>query len=322
MAAVSDAPLVEVCELRQVSPAELDQLLEEEIGVWNRELSWDFRPSAELVRRFVQMQSLTGFALRVRNQLAGYAYQVCDERKGLIGDFYVRPTLESPANEMALLAAIVQNLMRTPGVRRIESQLMLIRSYDDHPFPFARWLTRHDRLFMSIDEAAVRRLSPASPAHRVHIQGWHDRMQEEAAHVISAAYRGHVDGEINDQYRNIPGARRFLNNIVRFPGCGRFSAPGSFAAIDDYTGRLCGICLSGLVSATSGHITQICVLPAVRGTHVGYELLRRSLLSVVDLGCQSVSLTVTNSNAGAVQLYQGIGFKVHSTFPALVWEDF
>ena len=45
-------------------------------------------------------------------------------------------------------------------------------------------------------------------------------MQEEAAHVISAAYRGHVDSEINDQYRSIPGARRFVTNIVRFPGCG------------------------------------------------------------------------------------------------------
>lgn len=322
MAAVGDAPLVEIRELRHVPVAELDHLLEEEIGVWDRELSWDFRPSAELVRRFVQMQSLTGFALRIRNQIAGYAYQVCDERKGLIGDFYVRPTLDSPANEMALLSAVVQNLMRTPGVRRIESQLMLLRSYDDHPFPFARWLTRHDRLFMSIDETAVRRLSPAAPAHRVHIQGWHDRMQEEASHVISAAYRGHVDGEINDQYRNIPGARRFLTNIVRFPGCGRFCAPGSFAAVDVHTGRLCGMCLSGLVSPTSGHITQICVLPAVRRTHIGYELLRRSLLSLVDLGCQSISLTVTGSNVDAVRLYEGIGFKVQSIFPALVWEDF
>jgi ribosomal protein S18 acetylase RimI-like enzyme len=322
MAAVSDAPLVEVCELRQVSLAELDELLEEEIGVWQRELSWDFRPSADLVRRFVQMQSLTGFALRVRDQLAGYAYQVCDERKGLIGDFYVRATLESPANEMALLSTVVQNLMRTPGVRRVESQLMLLHAPENQPLPFSRWLSRHDRLFMVIAGQDVRRLAAREPTHRVRLQKWHDRMHEEAAHVISAAYRGHVDSEINDQYRNLPGARRFLTNIVRYPGCGKFSASCSYAAVDEYTGRLCGIALASMVSPTSGHITQLCVLPALRGTHIGYELLRQSLNSLTESGCQTTSLTVTCTNVAAVQLYERVGFGARSTFPALVWEDF
>jgi ribosomal protein S18 acetylase RimI-like enzyme len=322
MAAVGDAPLVEVCELRQVSLAELDELLEEEIGVWQRELSWDFRPSADLVRRFVQMQSLTGFALRVRDQLAGYAYQVCDERKGLIGDFYVRPTLESPANEMALLSTVVQNLMRTPGVRRVESQLMLLHAPENQPLPFSRWLSRHDRLFMVITGQDVRQLPAQEPTHRVRFQKWHDRMHEEAAHVISAAYRGHVDSEINDQYRNLPGARRFLTNIVRYPGCGKFSANCSYAAVDEYTGRLCGIALASLVSPTSGHITQLCVLPALRGTHIGYELLRQSLNSLAESGCQTTSLTVTCTNVDAVQLYERVGFRARSTFPALEWEDF
>ena len=61
-----------------------------------------------------------------------------------------------------------------------------------------------------------------------------------------------MDSEINDQYRTIPGARRFLMNIVKFPGCGRFSAPGSVVVLDDATGRVCGVCLASLVSANSG----------------------------------------------------------------------
>jgi ribosomal protein S18 acetylase RimI-like enzyme len=322
MAAVGDAPLVEVCELRQVSLAELDHLLEEEISVWERDLFWDFRPSAELVHRFVQMQSLTGFALRVREKLAGYAYQVCDERKGLIGDFYVRSAVQSPGNEMALLTATVHNLMKTPGVRRIESQLMLLRSNPREQLPFSRWLTRHDRLFMTLDGERACRLPRRDTTHRVRIHPWHDRMQEEAAHVISAAYRGHVDSEINDQYRNIPGARRFLTNIVRFPGCGRFSNLGSFAAIDEHTGRLCGLCLASLVSPSSGHITQVCVLPALRGTHIGYELLRNALAGLAGSGCTTVSLTVTATNLEALHLYEAMGFRARATFPALVWEDF
>ena len=77
MAALSDAPLPEVVELRQTPVEELTRLLEEEIEVWDKELSWDFRPSSELVRRFAQVQSLQGFGLRLGEELIGYAYQVC-----------------------------------------------------------------------------------------------------------------------------------------------------------------------------------------------------------------------------------------------------
>ena len=40
-----------------------------------------------------------------------------------------------------------------------------------------------------------------------------------------------MDSEINDQYRTLSGSLRFLNNIVRFPGCGTFDPEGSFVAV-------------------------------------------------------------------------------------------
>jgi ribosomal protein S18 acetylase RimI-like enzyme len=69
-------------------------------------------------------------------------------------------------------------------------------------------------------------------------------------------------------------------------------------------------------------VTQLCILPEARGTGLGYELLRQSMLRLNDLGCQSISLTVTAANAGAVRLYESVGFSVNSLFPALVWEGF
>jgi ribosomal protein S18 acetylase RimI-like enzyme len=322
MAAASEPYPLEICELYQVPVDELDRLLDEEIDVWARDLSWDFAPSAALVRRFVQSQLLTGFALRVRGDLIGYAYQVCDERKGLIGDFYVRPTAHSPSNEMALIGAVVESLMKTPGVRRIESQLMLLRTPLNAPLPSPNLLTRHDRFFMEIGREEIERLPFRELSHRVSIQPWNDRMHEDAAHVISAAYRGHVDSEINDQYRNIPGARRFVTNIVRFPGCGTFSVQGSCVAVDEHSGRLCGVCLTSAVSETTGHITQVCVLPGIRGSHIGYALLRASLMNLIGMGYSRVSLTVTCTNVDAVRLYESLGFRIRFTFPALVWEDF
>ena len=321
MAALSDVRLTEVVELPQLNVSEVDPLLNEEIGVWRRRFAWDFRPSAELLRRFLQTRSLLGYALVINREVIGYCYYVVEGHKGLIGDLYLRPDRSTPADELTLLGALVQGLMLKPGLKRIESQLMLLRNSLPIP-PFSRNLTRHDRFFMEVDRESSLKLKPATSDFQARFFPWAERYQEEIAHVVAAAYKGHVDSEINDQYRTIPGARHFLTNIIRFPGCGTFSPAASLVAVDERTGRVCGVCLGSVVSGTSGHVTQLCVLPAIRGARLGYELLRQSLARFSDLGCTSVSLTVTCSNVGAVRLYESVGFRSLSTFPALVWEGF
>ncbi len=321
MAALSEALLPEVVELSQVSVSDLDPLLHEEIQAWQRRFVWDFRPSADLLRRFVHIHSLCGYALRKSKDVIGYAYFVVEGRKGLIGDFYVRDQYATPTNESMLLGALVQGLMLTAGIRRIESQLMMYRGALS-ALPFSRYLTRHDRFFMELEQGETHKLRVPSADLGVTFSPWEERLAEEIAHLVAAAYRGHVDSDINDQYRTIPGARHFLTNIVRFPGCGNFSAASSRVAVDNRTGRVCGVCLTSLVSASSGHVTQLCVLPAVRGARIGYELLRQSLVHLASVGCTTVSLTVTCSNAGAIRLYESVGFHTVCSFPALVWEGF
>jgi ribosomal protein S18 acetylase RimI-like enzyme len=85
---------------------------------------------------------------------------------------------------------------------------------------------------------------------------------------------------------------------------------------------LCGISLASVVARECGHITQICVSGSVRGTGIGYELLRRSLTTLRDIGCRSASLTVTAANDDAVALYERVGFHTARRFSAYVWEGF
>jgi ribosomal protein S18 acetylase RimI-like enzyme len=321
MAALSEAPRLEVVDLSQLSGRDVAPLFSEEVDEWRRRFAWDFRQSAELLSRYIQTQSLFGFALRAGGELAGYTYFVCEGRKGLLGDFFVRPEYNYPSNELLLLSSAVNSLMRTAGIRRIESQLMLFRSLSA-TLPFREFLKRHDRLFMALDTAAIARLAPAAPMLDVSFVPWSERHSEDIAHLVSAAYKGHVDSEINEQYRSIPGARHFLTNIIRYPGCGAFTSSCSALAIQRRTGRVCGVCLASMVAPDSGHITQLCVLPALRGARLGYELIRRSLVLLRDAGCTSVSLTVTASNTSAIRLYESIGFEAKSVFPALVWEGF
>jgi ribosomal protein S18 acetylase RimI-like enzyme len=321
MAARSEA-YPQLLELPCVTIEEFDPLLEEEIGTWQQLFDWDFRPSAELLRRFLQIRSLNGYALRAGRTLTGYAYHVCEGAKGLIGDFYVLRQCAEPANELMLLGGIVQGLMLAPGVRRIECQLLMLHANSRQALPFSRFLKRHDRYFMHVSREAVAALRPKTSAVRVNFLPWSDRFAEEIGRLVTGAYRGHVDSEINDQYRTIAGARHFLTNIIQFPGCGHFSPKASLVAVDASSGRICGVCLASLVSNSSGHITQLCVLPAVRGARLGYELLRQSLVRLTELGCSSISLTVTCSNLDAVRLYESVGFASRSVFPALVWEGF
>ncbi len=322
MAARSEACFPEVVELTSLAAHEFDLLVEEEIAVWREHFDWDFRPSADLLRRFLQMRSLNGYALRGDKTVIGYSYYVVEGRKGLVGDFYVRRAYKEPSYEMMLLGATLQGMMLVSGVRRIESQLLLLHSPPSQVLPFQRTLTRYDRYFMEVRRTEAMAIKSRTLLFRANLIPWAERFVEEIAHLVTASYRGHVDSEINDQYRTIPGARHFLTNIIQYPGCGRFSAKASVVALDPVSGKVCGVCLASLVSETAGHVTQLCVLPGVRGANLGYELLRQSLARLVSLGCGSVSLTVTCSNTEAIRLYESVGFRSIAVFPALVWEGF
>jgi len=309
-------------DLRHLRSDDLNPLLAEEVDTWRDLLDWDFGKSADLVRRFIDLRSLNGFALVEGREALGYAYYVLEEHKGLIGDLFLREGFRTVENENRLLECILDSLMGAAHLARIESQLMMAHSAG--PRPMSRYLSEFERNFMMLDleRASLGPPRRPPPTGRVYFEQWSEHYQEPAAQLIATAYLGHVDSRINDQYRSVPGARRFLFNIVQYPGCGAFFKPASVAAFDRATGRICGICLVSLVLPHCGHITQICVAPWVHGAGVGYELLRQSLQALRAAGCRRTSLTVTASNRDAIDLYEGVGFNTIRKFSAYVWEGF
>jgi len=317
---VPEAHTLDLVDLWQIRVDEIEPMLEEEIVTWRAQLDWDFHASADLVRRFIEVHALNGFALLAGETAVGYAYFVCEEHKGLLGDLFLSEQFRTPDNERRLMAAIVDQLIHTRGIRRIESQLMLARAGYRRAFPSAIHARAFERNFMTRGLPCLalreRRID------RVTFDHWTANRQDEAAALIAAAYRGHIDSEINDQYRSAEGARRFLFNIVQYPGCGTFFQPAAWVALDRGGGRIRGVSLTSMVAPEAGHVTQICTAPSVRGTGVGYELLRRSLESLAEAGARTVSLTVTAANENAVRLYQSVGFEIRKRFPAFVWEGF
>jgi ribosomal protein S18 acetylase RimI-like enzyme len=313
----------EIVDLRRLTALDLEPLLNEETAAWRDSLDWDFTKSAELVLRFVDLHALTGFALLENGEVTGYLYYVLEENKGLIGDLYIARGRRGAGYQHRLVAAALDAIMPGSGVTRIEAQLLMLERTPHEALPHAQYLSTFERNFMQVDlsRASIGR-GRRSAWTRMHIESWSDRHYEAAARLITVAYQGHIDSRINDQYRTVGGARRFLFNIVQYPGCGTFHRAASFVAVEPEQGELCGISLASLVAPDCGHITQICVSPTVRGTGTGYELLRRSLTALQDAGCKSTSLTVTAANEDAVALYERVGFRTIRSFPACVWQGF
>jgi ribosomal protein S18 acetylase RimI-like enzyme len=326
MAALTDpashAKRSELIDLRRLCSSDLAPLLDEETRSWQETLDWDFGKSAALVRRFVDLRALNGCALLSAGQVVGYSYFVFEDYKGLIGDLYLLRRYRSVAEEDRLLDAVLNSIMGSPQITRIESQLMMLAYPRNRPMPYPHYLSSYERNYMVLEMERMPALCPGRLRRPVHFERWSEQHQEAAAQVIASAYAGHVDSRINDQYRSVAGARRFLFNIVQYPGCGTFFKPASYVAVEVETGKVCGLSLASLVAAHSGHITQICVTPWVHGMGVGYELLRQSLKALAAYGCRRTSLTVTAANHEAVRLYDNVGFVTARRFSALVWEGF
>lgn len=308
---------LEMVDLRRLQSRDLEPLLKEEAAAWREELDWDFARSAELVRRFVDMRALNGAALMEDGEAAGYVYYVVEDNKALIGDLYVRRSARTLERENALLERALEGIAGNVAVRRAESQIMLLHRAADSPIPGRA--TAFERNFMRVEMAAAR-LAEGRVRRLCYIEKWSGLYQDAAAQLIASAYAGHVDSGINDQYQTAAGARRFLHNIVNYPGCGQFCQQASYAAFEAASGRLCGISLASTVSEGCGHITQLCVSPAAHGAGIGHELLRQSIISLAGMSCRAVTLTVTACNLDAIRLYERMGFRTVKRFSAFVWE--
>ena len=125
---------------------------------------------------------------------------------------------------------------------------------------------------------------------------------------------------VNDQYRSVHGSLRFLNNIVRFSGCGAFSAQVSHVMVDRASREMVALVLGSRVSPESGHITQLCVHPDFRRRGLARMLLTLAASCFLRQGVSEISLTVTEANTEAIDLYRAEGYDCAHSFDAAVWQ--
>ncbi|HKD85282.1 MAG TPA: GNAT family N-acetyltransferase [Terriglobales bacterium] len=311
---------VEILDLRHFSSVDMRPLLEEEVEVWGTQLSWDYRSSADMILRYVDAKILPGYAAVERGHVVGYSFFVYEGGKGVVGDLFVSLRRgDARLIEVQMAEHVIETLQQSPGIHRVEAQLLTHLAGDLASVFSLAGFHRFRRLFLTLplDGGPAR---PMRLPESIQIRPWVELDYQPAATVITASYRAHIDSEINDQYRTHGGSIRFLNNIVRFPGCGVFDAESSFAAVHRPTNALVGLILCSRVKHDVGHVTQVCLLPEYRRHGIGENLLACTANALRSRRCNLLTLTVTELNHRAVDLYKRLGFVETSVFDAFVWE--
>ena len=315
----------EILDLRHFTAPMLRPVLDAEGQVWKDRLHWDYRSSARLLMQYLDNHMLPGYAAVTAEQVIGYVFCVYEETKAVIGDVFAidgLPGVSEPAHAMqdTLLRHLLELLVNSPQVDRIESQLLLHPS-GSHTAVFRQaGFEIFRRLFMVQQLANVWSAPQIELPAMLELRSWRDEDLTPASRLICEAYRDHPDSLINDQYRSVHGSMRFLNNIVRYSGCGVFSPAVSHVIFHRGTREFAALVLGSRVSPESGHITQVCVHPSYRRQGLARMLLAVAAFHFMRQGAREISLTVTEANQHAIDLYLAEGYACTHRFDAAVWE--
>ncbi|HMD19747.1 MAG TPA: GNAT family N-acetyltransferase [Alloacidobacterium sp.] len=317
---MSSALQFEILDLRHFSASSLRPVLDEESRLWSDRLRWDYRTSADLLLQYLDSRVLPGYVAVENGRIAGYVFCVYEEHKAIIGDVF---SLSSAAADVEdqLLRHLIELLLHSPGIDRIECQLLL------HPHGLHAEIFREAgfklfrRLFMELDLSEFEMSNPRLPRPEgLALTSWRENDFHPAGYLIADAYGGHLDSFINDQYRTVGGSLRFLHNIVRFPGCGLFDPAASRTLTRTADGSLAGVLLCSRVRDDVGHVTQVCVAKNQRQLGLGRLLIEECAANLRGRGFRGLTLTVTEENTNAVELYRRIGFVEKHSFDAMVWD--
>jgi ribosomal protein S18 acetylase RimI-like enzyme len=331
---------IEILDLRHFAAPLLRAVLDAEGEIWRQRLHWDYRTSSKLLMQYLDSHMLPGYAAVEAGQVTGYAFCVYEETKAVIGDVFAlnsqaadcehlpgspafagRPAPPSALEiEQTLLKHLFETLLNSPHVERVESQLLLHPSGVHSAIFLQAGFQIFRRLFMVQPLAGLWNQPRVELAAGLEMRPWRDDDLAPAGKLISEAYRNHPDSVINDQYRSIHGSQRFLHNIVRYSGCGVFSPQVSHVVVDHASRELVALVLGSRVSPQSGHITQLCVHPGYRRLGLARLLLAVAAFHFMRHGADEISLTVTESNTAAIDLYLSEGYTYAHTFDAAVWQ--
>jgi ribosomal protein S18 acetylase RimI-like enzyme len=304
--------------LKNMDAAHLLPLMEEEEQKWLSDLGWDYSPIRNILLTFIKQKLLPGYVAVVNEKDAvGYIYFLVNQSKGIIGALYAAKMNGTQAISNELLSNTIACLKDYANINRIEAQIMPFHDLNLTDIFMQNGFQHYPRYYMELDLNSYN--GSVDLSLQKFMQPWDSAHLERAGEMTFFSYRNQIDAEICEDYRSQSGCTGYLRSLVENPGCGIFMPAASFIALNGQS-EPCGYIICCRISDGCGMVPQIAIHPAHQGLGLGNALMHQCLQQLRMMGFHSVSLTVTQNNVRAYNLYQRLGFKIRKPFGGYVWQ--
>ena len=321
----------EIIDIRRFEPKEFSNLLEAESRAWNDTLRWDFAASVRIINACLRDKRLSGYALVGEGRIRGYCFFFYDGEKGIIGDLSCTRNWRARATSANCWSMRWRRSWGLPACAALKPSFRTTSARNWSPASCPAVPELSAPLHESFPGRTAGQAAGAEPRtvlaaekpwvrEGIELIPWEKRFNDDAAEMLYQSYRQHVDALINDQYASVMGATRLIENIFHNQGCGDFLTRVSRMAVHRPTQQLAGILTVTSVRPRTAHIPQVGVGPSFQGLGVGTALMEAAFQDLAEEGFEQVTLTVTDANAGAVRLYQRLGFETFKTFGAFIYD--
>jgi len=311
----ADTGSLSVLPIAKVSRAGLRALLDLECDEWLDRLGWDFTDVAGLMAEAVVHGVLRGTALVAGAETAGIAVYTSESRRCLIGEIFVAPAYRSPETMGLLVHSMLEAMPGKDRRKRIESQSVVFEAGGADEVFAAAGFERSPRSYLVADSAEVALSGRIRSQGRISLRSWLDSDFGPASEIVYASYKGSVDAVANSGYRTRVGCADLVDALTEGVWCGHFDPAMAHVAVDEATGRMCGVAIASRISPSVAHIGQISVLPSYQGRGVGRALVEGVLTGARLAEIRTVTLAVTLANERALHLYESCGFRRTVDFP-------
>ena len=174
-------------------------------------------------------------------------------------------------------------------------------------------LTYFKRFRMEIDLQARELVQPILPLG-YGLMRWDDTLLDTHAQTKFRCFSGEIDANVFPCLNDVQGCYRLMNEIRAKEG---FLPAATWLATYrpfrnsclEFVGTVQGVRDSSGVGA----VQNLGIAPEYRGRSLGSILMIRSLVGFQRANVRRVFLEVTSQNAGAIKLYQRLGFRLAKT---------
>jgi ribosomal protein S18 acetylase RimI-like enzyme len=300
---------------RVLTREEAADLHEAEAARWLSRLHWDTRSSVARIEAARHVGVLPGLVARDEHgAVHGWTFYLVHEGVLQIGGFAADSTLAT--------AALLDAIARAPEAAAAASMMLFA-------FSTAPDLTEHlvargfavERYRYLVADLTDRESGPgAATATDSNVTQvftpvtWAPAHRDAVAALLQRAYAPDDAGRPFARGGTPREWLEYVTQLVTTNACGSFLPEASFIVPGATPGDLDGATLMTRLSADTAHLAQIGVGPDARGRGVARRLLAASLDAARRAGCVRATLLVSERNAAAGRLYEGMRFDEVAAF--------